>query len=29
MLLKERRHPLPSDYQLVLEYYRYDAVSNA
>ena len=29
MLLKERRNPFPSYYQLVLEYYRYDAVSNA
>ena len=29
MLLKERRHPFPSDYQLVLEYHQYDAVSNA
>ena len=29
MLLKERRHPFPSYYQLVLEYYRYDVVSNA
>ena len=29
MLLKERRHPFASDDQLVLEYYRYDAVSNA
>ena len=29
MLLKERRHPFPRDYQLVLEYYQYDVVSIA
>ncbi len=29
MPLKERLHPFPSSYQPVLEYYRYDVVSNA